>query len=109
MALLRALLGDRPCSRMESNAKKFRLKQRRCKTQPFHRIRGGAFLVQSSAMKPSRVLVTGVSGPIGAALLPLLKQQGCEVTRLVRGQVKGENQIAWDPSKPVAPETVTGF
>jgi uncharacterized protein len=57
----------------------------------------------------SRILVSGVSGPIGAALLPSLKTRGYEVTRLVRGLATGENQISWDPGKPIAPDTVSGF
>lgn len=62
-----------------------------------------------AARELSRVLVTGVSGPLGAALLPSLKGRGCQVTRLVRGPVSGENQISWDPAKPLAPEEVSGF
>lgn len=62
-----------------------------------------------SRMKPSRVLVSGVSGPIGAELLPLLEEQGCEVVRLVRGHTAPANHIAWDPQKPIAPEKVSGF
>jgi uncharacterized protein (TIGR01777 family) len=57
----------------------------------------------------SRILVSGVSGPIGAALLPPLKTRGYEVTRLVRGAATGENQISWDPGKPIAPAAVSGF
>ncbi len=57
----------------------------------------------------SRILVSGVSGPIGAALLPTLKTRGYEVTRLVRGAATGDNQIPWDPGKPIAPEGVSGF
>jgi uncharacterized protein (TIGR01777 family) len=57
----------------------------------------------------SRILVSGVSGPIGAALLPSLKTRGYEVARLVRGPATGENQIKWDPGKPIAPDTVSGF
>jgi len=57
----------------------------------------------------SQILVSGVSGPIGAALLPPLKTRGYEVTRLVRGAVTGADQIAWDPGKPIAPEAVSGF
>jgi uncharacterized protein (TIGR01777 family) len=57
----------------------------------------------------ARVLVTGVSGPIGAALLPSLKSRGFQVTRLVRGPASGEDQISWDPAKPLAPESITGF
>jgi len=57
----------------------------------------------------SRILVSGVSGPIGAALLPPFKTRGYEVTRLVRGAVTGEDQVAWDPGKPIAPDAVSGF
>jgi uncharacterized protein len=61
----------------------------------------------------SRILVSGVSGPIGAALVPSLKARGYEVTRMVRGAVagaiSGEDQIAWDPAKPIASEKVSGF
>jgi uncharacterized protein len=62
-----------------------------------------------AAMDSARVLVTGVSGPIGAALVPSLKSRGFQVTRLVRGPVSGEDQISWDPAKPLAPESVSGF
>jgi uncharacterized protein (TIGR01777 family) len=57
----------------------------------------------------SRILVSGVSGPIGAALLPSLKTGGYDVVRLVRGPAKGGEQISWDPSKPIAPDAVSGF
>ena len=57
----------------------------------------------------SRILVSGVSGPIGAALLPALRNSGWSVVRLVRGGAAGGGQIAWDPAKPIAPEDVSGF
>ena len=57
----------------------------------------------------SRILVSGASGPIGTALLPPLKTRGYEITRLVRGAAAGEDQILWDPAKPIAPEAVSGF
>jgi len=57
----------------------------------------------------SKILVSGVSGPIGAALLPSLKTNGCLVVRLVRGRATDDSQIAWDPARPLAPETVSGF
>jgi uncharacterized protein len=57
----------------------------------------------------SRILVSGVSGPIGAALLPSLRTSGCSVVRLVRGTASSEDQIPWDPSVPIAPQTVSGF
>jgi len=57
----------------------------------------------------SRVLVSGTSGPIGAALLPSLDTRGCEVVRLVRNGTTGGAQISWDPAQPIAPEAVSGF
>jgi uncharacterized protein len=57
----------------------------------------------------SRILVSGVSGPIGAALLPSLKESGYDVVRLMRGTAAGDAQISWDPEKAVPAETVSGF
>ncbi|MGB8732422.1 MAG: TIGR01777 family oxidoreductase [Candidatus Sulfotelmatobacter sp.] len=57
----------------------------------------------------SRILVSGVSGPIGAALLPSLRTNGCSVVRLVRGAAVGDEQISWDPAVPLDPQTVSGF
>jgi uncharacterized protein len=57
----------------------------------------------------SRILVSGVSGPIGTALLPPLKSRGYEVTRLVRGLAAGEDQISWDPGNPIDPQAVSRF
>jgi len=57
----------------------------------------------------SRILVSGVSGPIGAALLPSLRTSGCSLVRLARGAVTNEEHIAWDPAKPLAPQSVSGF
>ena len=56
-----------------------------------------------------RILVSGASGPIGAALLGALKAQGAAVTRLVRNSTTGNDQIVWDPSRPLSPDSVSGF
>lgn len=56
-----------------------------------------------------KILVSGVSGPIGTALLPSLDARGYKITRLVRGFPSGEGQITWDPARPIAPESVSGF
>jgi uncharacterized protein len=56
-----------------------------------------------------RILVSGSSGLIGAALLDALRTGGYEVTRLVRGAASGRGRIAWDPVQPLAPESVSGF
>jgi uncharacterized protein (TIGR01777 family) len=60
-------------------------------------------------MNSSRVLVSGASGPIGAALLPTLKARGFAVTRLVRSSASAKDQIVWDPSRPLSPDLVSGF
>jgi uncharacterized protein len=59
-----------------------------------------------------RVLVTGASGPIGAALLPSLREKGMEVVRTSRhsaAAIAGECVIAWDPMQPILPEAVSGM
>jgi uncharacterized protein (TIGR01777 family) len=56
-----------------------------------------------------RVLVTGVSGPIGTALLASFEPQSVQVVRLVRGRAQNAAQVPWDPLAPVSPATVSGF
>jgi len=64
-------------------------------------------------LRMARVLVSGVSGPIGAALLPSLKANGAVVVRLTRGKSPSspvdDATIAWDPEKPIAPDMVSEF
>ena len=64
-------------------------------------------------LRMARVLVSGVSGPIGAALLPKLKANGAHITRLIRGNsthaASDEQAIPWDPAQPIAAELVSGF
>ena len=55
-----------------------------------------------------RILVSGVSGPIGKALLPELPKRG-HVIRLVRGRVTGNDQISWNPAQALPPQQVEGF
>ena len=58
---------------------------------------------------PAKVLLTGASGLIGSALLPALQSSGYDVSRLVRGSASGKGNIAWDPSRPLPPQSVSGF
>jgi uncharacterized protein (TIGR01777 family) len=60
-------------------------------------------------MGSARILVTGASGPIGAALLPSLKAAGYQVSRLVRGSPSSSDQIPWDPAQPIPARSVSGF
>src|ERR1700689_4885528 len=57
----------------------------------------------------SKILLTGSSGLIGQALLPSLKSGGWSVVRLVRGTASREDEISWDPAKPLSPQAVSGF
>ena len=57
----------------------------------------------------SRILVTGVSGPIGTALMPLLRVSGYEIVRLVHGSASGPDQITWNADRTLAPDSVSGF
>ena len=57
----------------------------------------------------AKVLVSGASGPIGAALLPKLKEQGYDVVRLVRRPSSGDREIRWDTSQALDPAAVSGF
>src|SRR5499427_10908785 len=61
----------------------------------------------------ARILVSGMSGPIGTALLPTLKSSGARISRLVRNAGKysssDEQQIPWNPTQPISPESVSGL
>jgi uncharacterized protein len=62
----------------------------------------------------SRVLVSGVSGLIGSALIPSLESSGAGIVRLARAESAPNRSsrtetVLWDPSQPLAPETVSGF
>ena len=57
---------------------------------------------------PAKILVSGSSGLIGAALVPALQSNGYEVVRLVRG-ASASGRVGWDPARPLAPESVSGF
>jgi hypothetical protein len=58
---------------------------------------------------PAKVLVSGSSGLIGAALVKELQTNGYQVMHLVRRSSAAPNQIVWDPTKPLAPGAVSGF
>jgi len=47
-----------------------------------------------------RVLVTGASGLIGSALLPVLRQAGHEAAALVRRPAQNAAELQWDPATP---------
>jgi uncharacterized protein len=46
-----------------------------------------------------KVVVSGASGLIGSALVPRLRQDGHEVTRLVRREPTSPDEIRWDPAE----------
>jgi uncharacterized protein (TIGR01777 family) len=56
-----------------------------------------------------RVLVSGVSGPIGTALLTSFTTQDTQIVRLVRGRAESGAQVSWSPLAPLSPVKVSGF
>jgi uncharacterized protein (TIGR01777 family) len=60
-----------------------------------------------------RILVSGVAGPIGAALLssfePELEPRGMQIVRLVRRRTKSGAEVSWNPLTPLSPVKVSGF
>lgn len=56
-----------------------------------------------------RILISGASGLIGSALVSSLESHGCKVTRLVRRETGGVNEVRWDPMHAVPPDLVSGF
>jgi uncharacterized protein (TIGR01777 family) len=57
----------------------------------------------------ARVLISGASGLIGAALVPALEADGHELTRLVRGSARARNELQWEPMREVSPQLVSGY
>lgn len=58
---------------------------------------------------PAKVLISGSSGPIGTAVLSVLRERGDQITKLVRQPVSQSSEIQWDPLQPIAPDSVSGF
>src|SRR5579863_4672082 len=58
---------------------------------------------------PAKILLSGSSGLVGAALQRSLEAYGYEITRLVHGTTSGTGRVAWDPVRPLVPESVSGF
>ncbi len=52
-----------------------------------------------------RIAISGASGLIGTELVPVLAGAGHEIVRLVRREVRGADEIAWDPSAGVLDAT----
>ncbi|SPF43618.1 conserved hypothetical protein [Candidatus Sulfotelmatobacter kueseliae] len=74
--------------------------------------KSGTFAIVSLRM--TRILVSGVSGPIGSALLPSLESNGAGIVRLMRARsgvspATATEVVPWDPEKHIAPEAVSGF
>lgn len=56
-----------------------------------------------------RILFSGASGLIGAALVASFAPQDAEIVRLVRGRAEDASQLSWDPLAPLSSEAVSGF
>ncbi len=56
-----------------------------------------------------KVMVTGASGLIGSALVPILEKQGNEVARLTRSEARRAGEFRWDPEQDyVDPRALAG-
>jgi hypothetical protein len=66
---------------------------------------------QRAALAPQRILLTGATGLLGAALRPFLSTGGHTVVSLVRNKsAEGEHEISWDPDARILPrEQLEGF
>ena len=61
------------------------------------------------AGKPLKILISGASGMLGSALVPLLTTGGHEVWRLVRNKADHrKNEMYWSPSRGVI-DALAGF
>ena len=56
-----------------------------------------------------RILMSGASGLIGAALVRLFVSQGYDIIRLVRRKIQTPNELQWDPVASISPQIVSGF
>src|SRR5260370_2682691 len=56
-----------------------------------------------------KILASGMSGTMGLALLHALPSEGHSIVRLKTGTARSQNEIAWDPGKPLNPELIGGF
>jgi uncharacterized protein (TIGR01777 family) len=54
---------------------------------------------QYGAVRPMQFLVSGASGLVGKALIPFLRSQGHQVSRLVRHRSAAPDELFWDPQK----------
>ena len=66
------------------------------------------------SLRMARVLVSGVSGPIGTALVPSLEASGAGIARLMRARSGASSttaieRVRWDPAQPISPDAVSGF
>lgn len=55
---------------------------------------------RSEDPRPRAVAVTGSTGLVGSALLPVLRAAGHRVVRLVRREARSGDERAWDPGAP---------
>lgn len=64
-------------------------------------------------LRMARILVSGGSGLIGAALVPTLKASGAHITHLTRAAkaqaAPDKESIPWDPEQRFAPDALSGF
>lgn len=56
-----------------------------------------------------RVVISGASGLVGSALIPHLRSVGYEVSQLVRGPARSDDELCWSPGeRRLDPEVLAG-
>ncbi|SDS42861.1 hypothetical protein SAMN04489860_1530 [Paraoerskovia marina] len=58
-----------------------------------------AWVVETPYRVPMDIVIAGSRGLIGTALVDLLRAQGHQVRRLVRGSAGGRDEVPWDPAR----------
>lgn len=56
--------------------------------------------MDSNFPKPKRILLSGASGMLGAAIESALRDRGVQTLRLVRGAPRSASELHWNPSAP---------
>jgi len=55
-----------------------------------------------------KIFVSGSTGLLGSALVPMLRSDGHSVVRLVRGQAKSQSEVSWNPMEAIDASILSG-
>lgn len=55
-----------------------------------------------------RIFISGSTGLLGSALVPMLRADGHSVRRLVRGRAQSDGEVLWNPHEKIDPSILSG-